>query len=394
MLVINDVRAVTAEGVKPCSIAIEGGLISDISPRRVDRAVGACRIDAAGRLAVPGFIDLHLHGARGLDVMEPDLGVLERLSQVVGGWGVTAYCPTTVAAPIHQLDRTLAAVAEATRRSGDPGWRGAQVLGCHVEGPYLSTERRGAQPESCLRFPDLDELQQLHGMAGGCLRIFTLAPELPGALPAIRWLRAKGIIAGAGHTDADQEGALAAIAAGVTHATHTFNAMRPLHHRDPGMLGIVLDREEVLAEVIADGQHVHPAVVRLLCRAKGMTRVVVVSDLTPLTGRPPAEYDLYGARVVLTTESAFVKQSGALAGSLVPLNGAFRNLRKWGFSPEEAVRLTSTNAAEHLGLGGRKGVLRPGMDADVAVLDDDGEVFLTTAMGRIIHGPAHPSATP
>ncbi|HCC33398.1 MAG TPA: N-acetylglucosamine-6-phosphate deacetylase [Clostridiales bacterium] len=394
MLVISDVRAVTAEGVRPCSIMVEGGRIAGIGPRDIVQGAGACHIDAAGRLAVPGFIDLHLHGAMGLDVMAADLQVLERLSRLLGKWGVTAYCPTTASAPSPQLVRAVATVAEATRRSTEPGWPGARVLGCNVEGPYLARGRRGAQAEDCLRLPDLEELERLHAAAGDTLRIFTLAPELPGALPAIRWLRARGIIPGIGHTDADQEEAMAAVAAGATHATHTFNAMRPLHHRDPGVLGAVLDRDEVLAEVIADGRHVHPAVVRLLCRAKGITRVAAVSDLTPLAGCPPGEYDLYGGRAVLTAEAAVLKHSGSLAGSVVPLSGAFRNLREWGFSPEEAVCLTSTNAAGHLGLGERKGALRPGMDADLGVLDDDGAVFLTLAMGRILHGPGPLAAAP
>ncbi|HSW09603.1 MAG TPA: N-acetylglucosamine-6-phosphate deacetylase [Bacillota bacterium] len=394
MLVISDVRAVTAEGVRPCSIMIEGDRIAGIGPPDSDQGASACRIDAVGRRAVPGFIDLHLHGAMGLDVMAADLQVLERLSRLLGKWGVTAYCPTTVAAPSRQLIRAVAVVAEAARRSTEPGWRGARVLGCHVEGPYLARGRRGAQAEDCLRLPDLEELERLHAAAGATLRIFTLAPELPEALPAIRWLRARGIIPGMGHTDAGHEEALAAIAAGATHATHTFNAMRPLHHRDPGVLGAVLDRDEVLAEVIADGRHVHPAIVRILCRAKGVARVAAVSDLTPLAGHPPGEYDLYGERIVLTAESAVLKHSGSLAGSVVPLSGAFRNLREWGFSPEEAVCLTSANAARHLGFAEHKGALRPGMDADIAVLDDDGAVFLTVAMGRIIHGPGLPSAAP
>ncbi len=394
MLVIGDVRAITPDGVKSCSILVEDDLIAGIGSPGVDGGARTRRIDAAGRLAVPGFIDLHLHGAMGLDVMEADPQGIERLSGILGSWGVTAYCPTTVAAPPDRLARVVATVAEAARRSAEPGWPGARVLGCHVEGPYLSPGRRGAQPGSCLRLPGLEELERLRLAAGDGLRIFTLAPELPGAPAAIRWLAARGIIPAAGHTDAGQEETTAAIAAGLTHATHVFNAMRPFHHRDPGVLGVILDRDEVLAEVIADGRHVQPAAVRILCRAKGITRVAAVSDLTPLAGCPPGEYDLYGERVVLTTESAFMKQTGLPAGSLVPLHGAFRNLRKWGFSPEEAVRLTSTNAAVQMGLGGCKGALRPGMDADLAVLDDDGEVFLTLAKGRIIHGPAHPSTAP
>jgi N-acetylglucosamine-6-phosphate deacetylase len=394
MLVIGNVQAVVAEGVRVCSIMVEDALIAGIGPPDAVPGAGGSRIDAAGRVAVPGFIDLHLHGAMGLDVMAADPGVLERLSRVLGSWGVTAYCPATASAPPRELVRAVAAVAEATRRSSEPGWRGARVLGCHVEGPYLARERRGAQPQDCLRLPDFEELERLHGVAGETLRILTLAPELPDALPAIRWLRARGVIASLGHTDAGEQEALAAVAAGATQATHTFNAMRPLHHREPGVLGVVLDRDEVLAEVIADGRHVHHAVVCILCRAKGMTRVAAVSDLSPLAGCPPGEYDLYGERAVLTTESAFMKQTGSLAGSLVPLHGAFRNLREWGFSLEQAVRLTSTNAAAQLGLGDRKGDLRAGMDADLAVLNADGEVFLTLARGRIIHGPVGPSAVP
>lgn len=387
MVVIENAYAPTTRGLQRCSILIEGSAIAEVLPSEVplNVAPGSMRVDARGRLTVPGFVDVHVHGAGGIDVMEGTPEALERLAVLLARWGVTSFCPTTISAAPEAVRRAVEAVAWAVVRSQKEDWPGAKVLGSHCEGPFLSRVRRGAHPEGALRSPDIREVEELWRASCGTLRVFTLAPELPGAIPVVRWLVAHGVVVSAGHSDANYEEALGGIRAGITHSTHTFNGMRPLSHRDPGLVCAIMNNDEVLAEVIADGSHVSPHVVRLLCSAKGTHRVAVVSDLTFLAGLPPGEYDFAGSRVLVTETGAFVKETGGLAGSVTPMNIAFCNLLGWGFSIQEAVRLTSTNAAKQLGLTQRLGALQEGMDADIVILDDDGTVFATIVAGRIAY---------
>lgn len=387
MLVIENAHAATTRGLKRCTILIEGASIAEVLPSEVPLKVApaSTRIDARGRLTVPGFVDLHVHGAGGIDVMEGNPEALERLAVLLARWGVTSFCPTTISAAREDVRRAVEAVARAAVRSQQGDWTGAKVLGSHCEGPFLSRVRRGAHPEGAIRLPDLREVMELWEASCGTLRLFTLAPELPGAIPAVRWLVAHGVVVSAGHSDANYEEAMRGIGSGITHSTHTFNAMRPLLHRDPGLVCAIMNNDEVLAEVIADGRHVSPHVVRLLCRAKGTHRVAVVSDLTLLAGLPEGEYDFAGSRALVTERGVFVKESGALAGSATPMNVAFSNLLGWGFSVEEAVMLTSTNAARQLGLAQRLGAIQEGMEADLVVLDDDGTVFATIVAGKMVY---------
>jgi N-acetylglucosamine-6-phosphate deacetylase len=405
-LLIENVYAPTRRGLEEVALLVAGGRIARIMPARESRETtsplkgsgpGSRRLDGEGRFAVPGFIDLHVHGAAGVDVMsasDSPVGseVMPRLSRCLAAYGVTGFCATTVSAERALLRLAVEAVAEAAEvgraACGLPpagSWPGARVLGCHLEGPFLSPARRGVQPLEALRPPDLREIQALHTASRGTLRVVTLAPELPGALEVARWLAARGVVVAAGHTDATYEEAVAGFAAGITHSAHTFNGMRPLLHRDPGVVGAVMNCDAVLAEVIADGVHVSPHVVRLLCRAKGMRRVAVVSDLTHLAGLEPGEYDFAGRRVVVRADRAFIKETGALAGSVTPMNLAFRNLLEWGFTVEEAVLLTSANARRRLGLPGGEGVLEEGAPADVTVVGRDGTVLVTLVDGRPVH---------
>jgi len=418
--VIENALAPTKRGLERVTIVIGGRRVVGLLPLGDGRAGGAgrpCprrrvpRLDAAGRFAVPGFVDLHVHGATGVDFTTADgarLEALRTLSGYLAAHGVTAFCATTLSAGPEALLKAVEAVAEAAETSAavsaaDPptapaasaagvhpnvpetSWPGARVLGCHLEGPFLSPVRRGAQPLDALRPPDLAEMEALVKASRGTLRIVTLAPEVPGALELVRWLAVRGVVVAAGHTDATYEETARAVAAGLSQSTHTFNGMRPLTHRDPGVLGAVMNHDEVLAEVIADGLHVSRHVVRLLCRVKGLRRVAVVSDLTCLAGLEPGEYDFAGQRVEVTADRATVKDTGGLAGSVTPLNEAFRNLLDWGFTVREAALLTSANARRQMGLPGADGVIEVGCQADITVIGADGEVLLTLAGGRVIH---------
>ncbi|HHY35125.1 MAG TPA: N-acetylglucosamine-6-phosphate deacetylase [Firmicutes bacterium] len=400
---LRNVLAVTPAGVKRASVTVRDGVIVDVAdlsggiPERSGEVIAAGEreacpdtpartvIDAGGRRAIPGFIDLHIHGANGFDAMDGNAGSLRALSETLVKWGVTAYCPTTVAASRQELCKSLEGIAEGVSLSRGPNWKGAEIVGSHCEGPYFARNRRGAQPESAIRNPNMEEVGELWESSRGTLRIFSLAPELPGAISAIEWLRQRGVTVSAGHTDASFEEAMRGVKAGISQSTHTFNGMRPMAHRDPGIVCAVLTADAVDAEVIADGMHVHPEMVKLLVRVKGTDRVIAVSDLTHMAGLPPGLYSLGDTPVELTASGAFVRGTGGLAGSVSPLLVAFNNLLKWGFGIEDAVRLTSSNAARKLGLERRKGAIAPGMDADIVVLNDDGTVFLTMVRGRILY---------
>jgi len=308
-------------------------------------------IDLSGRLVVPGFIDLHVHGGGGAHFMAEDFAAAVEHH---ASHGTTRLLATTVTASAPEL---LAAV-RSIAASGDP-----RILGVHLEGPWLSERRRGAQEAAALRPPDRRELDAL--LAAGPVRLVSLAPELPGALELIQAVVAAGAVASLAHTDATYEQAIAAIEAGARHATHTFNGMRPLHHREPGVVGAVLDREEVTCEVIADGHHVHPAIVRLLARS---TRTALVTDAIEAAGRPDGDYRL-GATPVTVRDGRVLTPDGVLAGSTLAMDDAVRNAVAWGIALADALAMASTVPAAVLGL--RKGRIAPGYDADLTILDAD-----------------------
>jgi N-acetylglucosamine-6-phosphate deacetylase len=263
---------------------------------------------------------------------------------------------------------------------------GATALGFHLEGPFVNPKRRGAFPATWLRPPDVRELRELLEAGGGHVRYMTLAPELPGADEVIDALRAAGVVAALGHSDASYEEAIAAFDRGVGHVTHCYNAMRPFEHRDPGCLGAALTSDGVTAELIFDGAHVRPPAAELLLRAKGMDGVVLVTDAVDQTGLEPGAEGAAGARLS-PQGAAVVLPDGTIAGSMATMDVVLRNAVQWlGLGLHEAVRLASTNPARVLGLAGRKGALVPGADADLVVLDEALRVVETYVGGELVAG--------
>ncbi len=361
----------------PGAVLLHGGVIRAAGAvGSFPTPAGAETIDVAGQRIIPGLIDLHLHGFGGHDVMGPGLAEVIR---ALPAHGSTTFLPTTVAAPLDHLLEALQAMAKVL----DEPPVGAQVAGIHLEGPWVSPVRSGGMRAECcypLNQPDVERCQVA---AHGKVRIITLAPEEGQALAVIPWLVEQGIIPSIGHSDADYDTVSRAVALGLNHATHTFNAMRPLHHRDPGTVGAVLDHEAIVAELIADGYHVDPAAMRLLFHAKGVDRVCLVSDAMFVAGLPPGEYDWNGRRLVRAAEtSRFL--DGALAGSAMVLNQMLRVIvEKVGLPFADAVRMASEVPAGVLGL--RKGRLAAGCDADVVVLQDDYQPSLTVIGGQIVY---------
>ncbi len=336
-------------------------------------------IDAQGGWVIPGLIDVHVHGGDGYDTMDATPEALHGLARFLARHGVTGFLPTTMTASADAIGAAIEAY-QATPSTPD----GAQRLGLHLEGPYLSYEQRGAQPAEHLRNPDPSEYASW--LASGEVRLITLAPELEGALALIDQATAAGAAIAVGHTAADYEQTLTAFDRGARQATHIFSGMPPFSHRAPGVLGACLSDDRLVAQAIVDGVHIHPAMVRLLVRAKGVERLILISDSIRAAGLGDGTYDLGGQPVVVRDGVTRRAYDGGLAGSTLTLDAALRNVMVFaGLSLAEALPMATRVPAAALGLAGRKGVIAPGADADLVVLDSEYRVRLTLVAGRVVY---------
>ncbi len=370
---ITGVSVATPEGPLSMTITLEAGHVAATDP---DRRGGSRHpeFDGTGLLAVPGFIDLQINGGHGMD-LTADPQTMWPLGEILPRYGVTAFLPTLVSGPPGTIPRGLAAL-----ESRPHDYRGAEPLGLHLEGPMLSHRYRGAHRGEHLREPSL-ELIRGWARRGGVLLV-TLAPELDGATDVIRQLAGDGVVVAAGHTGATAAGALEAIGAGVRAVTHIFNAMAPLHHRTPNLVGVALTDERIVAGIVADGVHTDPRLVALVWRAKGAGSVVLVTDAVAVLGMPDGSDDV-GDEAAGARTSGIRLPDGTLAGSALSMIQAVRNcVRFTGCSPHDAVRCASTNPAALLGLEDR-GHLRTGAVADLTLLDDRLEVTATICRGTI-----------
>jgi N-acetylglucosamine-6-phosphate deacetylase len=367
------------------SLLLERSRIAAIETRRIDTS-GAELVDATGCYVMPGFIDVHVHGIEGDDTLDGE-GSVARIASRLVRHGVTAFCPTTVACAPQDLDAFLAQVGRARI---DPDVRAARVLPAHLESNFINPDYRGAQPVSCLRtaagpvegdYSGRDILAAIErGRAD--VGIVTLAPEMPGGVDLVRDLVAAGHRVSLGHSGADFETAIAAIDAGARHATHLFNRMTPLTHRAPGVAGAVLARDDVAAELICDGIHVHPAVSRVAIAAKRPARIMAITDATAGAGLPVGSSARLGGRTIHVRRDAAFLDDGTLAGSTLTMNRAFKAIMDQFFgSPVDAAFMCATTPARELGLGGL-GVLAEGAVADVVVLDRDCQVVRTFIGGQ------------
>lgn len=373
------------------TILIEGSRIVAVESRRV-RPDARTIVHADGCYVVPGFVDVHVHGVDGFDTLDGP-GSVAAIAARLPQYGVTAFCPTTVACPPGELQAFLDQVARAR-----VGRTGARVLPAHLESNFINPEYAGAQPPACLRVPvppggvegEFQGQQILDAIAASRpdVGIVTLAPELPGAIDLVGSLVRAGHRVSLGHSGADFETAIAAIEAGAAHATHLFNRMPPLGHRAPGLAGAVLAREEVSAELICDGYHVHPAVCRVAMGAKGTRGVMAVTDGTAGSGLAVGARGRLGGRPIRVRHEAAFLDDGTLAGSTLTMDRAFRNIvEMFGASIVDAATVCSTTPARALGLTGF-GVLAEGATADFVVLDRAFRVVRTFVAGEEVWGRA------
>jgi N-acetylglucosamine-6-phosphate deacetylase len=371
------------ERIEQPLLLLDDGAIVEVSSRNARHTPQHCRVvDFGNAVLAPGFIDIHIHGGAGHDVMESDLAALPAMERSLAQHGVSSYFPTTVTAPV---DTTLAALekladaieaAETRREKGDLR---ARPLGIHLEGPFISHARRGVHPPEDLLPPTVNVFERFWQAARGNIRMMTIAPELDGALEVIREASGRGVCVSLGHSDADLNSTQAAVAAGARHATHTFNAMRPLAHRDPGIVGAVLTDPRLTADIIADGIHLDPAIVQLFLQVKGADAAVLITDATAATGMPEGRYRLGSFEVEVKDGKCLA--GGKLAGSVLAMDCAVRNVMHFSqWSLQDAVRLATLNPARVTALTGR-GQLEAGAAADVVVLGPEGEVRQTIVGG-------------
>jgi len=423
MIVLSGASLVLPDRIlSPGTLLIDEGRIAEIRPDAPSGGHSASHFAFHGHYIVPGFIDVHVHGVDGIDSLDtrPDGGdAVAAIAERLPRYGVTAFCPTTVACAPDALRRVLDQVRRARQT---PAARAARVLPAHLESNFINPEYRGAQPSACLRTPraalgsegagragrasgaggasgagrpgrsggsgEFDGAEILHEIdrAAPDVGIVTLAPELDGGLDLVRWLAARGHRVSLGHSAATYDEALEAIAAGARHATHLFNRMPRLDHRSPGLVGAVLQTDEVAAEIICDGAHVHPALIRTAIAAKRPSRIFAITDATAAAGLPAGSRALLGGQPITAGPSTALLADGVtIAGSILTMDRAFQTLvGRVGISLVDAATICATTAARELGLVGY-GVLAPDAVADLVVLDANFLVVQTYLGGDLVY---------
>ncbi len=385
--VVRNGRIITADQgvIEGGTIAWQEGRIVFIGgrgeepPPEITNDSPTITIDAESGWVLPGFIDVHVHGGAGYDFMDATHEAYDAITSFHVRHGTTGMLATTVTAPRDALTSVLHA-ASAYQSNGP---RYAELLGVHLEGPFISSLWSGAQNPAHIVEPQLEWANQWVDKYPGLIRILTLAPELKGASELIAWLKAKGIVAACGHTDADYDCINEAVAHGLRHAVHSFNAMKGLHHREPGTVGAILTNDRISAEIIADGHHVHPACIRILAAQKRSDQVILVTDAISAAGLEDGSYDSAGLKIVIRDGVSRLRDGGQLAGSTLTMIQAFQFMvREAGFPIDQVSRFASGNPARLLGLQDERGSLAQGKLADILILSANLELQQVWIQGR------------
>ncbi|SMF84952.1 N-acetylglucosamine 6-phosphate deacetylase [Paenibacillus uliginis N3/975] len=377
--IIQHVNVVLPHQILPsATVWVTDGKIERIETQEAQQFdEGYERIDGNGMWLIPGMIDVHIHGANGYDMMDGTEASIQEVSQTCATTGCTSFLATSVSSTMEDLLNMIRCVKSVIGRE-----QGAKIAGIHLEGPYLNPKRKGMQNEKYLRHPDLDEMKLIFQEAGSLIKMVTIAPELPGGLELISYLKDQGVVIAVAHSDATYEEAKEAFGAGASHVTHCFNGMRPIHHRDPGLIVAAFEEPHVSLQAIVDQVHLHPAIIRLMHRIKGPEGMVLITDALQAMGLGDGEY-LFGGHHVTVSEGIARLADGTLASSTVTMNEALRLTVENGISLTDAVQMASTSPARILGLS-NKGKMEIGYDADFVLLNEKYEVQWTMIEGQLV----------
>ena len=364
-----------------CAVLIEGGLIADVfSQSRFEKKSfdpETQTIDVDGAIIAPGFIDTHIHGFGGFGTEDNSAASILEMSRLLVQHGVTAFNPTIYPGEPHQM---LEAVSEAASAIGKE--EGAQIMGLHLEGPFISPERPGSMKAETLQSVDIIFMEQLWEMAGGTIVNMTVAPELKGMRELALFCLKKGIVLQAGHTNAKYENMVEGMQAGILHSTHLFNAMSKMEHRNPNAVGAILIHPEISCEIIADGFHIHPDLYKLLLRDKPLEKIVLITDALKPTEQDNGPLIADGDEVIFQDGVFRRKADGIISGSALTMIRGIKNLVNSGFSLEDAIKTATYNPAQIMHYR-KKGAIIPGYDADLAVFDKNFRVLASVARGVV-----------
>lgn len=366
-------------------VLIENKKIVTICPPDTASKLSTDTISYIDGFIVPGYIDLHIHGSNGFDVMDASEEAMENISDSLANYGVTSFLATTMTSDLDHLEKVICVCRKFGETQLSQGMSGARMLGIHLEGPWINSYYKGAQNERHVVAPTNESVSKLVDAGGGWIRVVTLAPEVLHSTEVIAYLKDHQIISSIGHSNALYEEVKAAIDKGLSHVTHCYNAMRGLHHREPGVVGAALYHNELTTELIADGVHVHPVVMNILYRAKSAEGIVLVSDGIRAVGVKDGLYDLGGLDVYVKDGNAHLSD-GTLAGSTLTLDKAVKNvISLCGVTPADAIVMASETPARIVGFGNQLGRISPGYDADINILDCNFKVIRTMIQGKWIN---------
>ncbi len=358
-------------------ILIENGKIFHIGQR--SDIQNAEITDAGGRWLSPGFIDIHIQGAGGADVMD-SAEALMTISHTLARFGVTGFLATTVCKPEIE-NRHLKVIADATNKN----LGGARILGIHLEGPFINPQKRGGISASALHPPSISELEKIISISNGALRMMTIAPEIPGNLELIQTLVNHNIVASFGHSAANYQETLAGFTAGISHATHLFNAMLPIHHREPGPIPAIFESQNITAQIIADGVHLHPTIIKFILSNLGIDRCICITDGVQGIGLPDGRY-VYNGREYESHDGAARYDDGTLIGTTIGVNEIASRFRRFtGCSFAESLQTITLNAARVIGKEKTLGKIVVGADADLVLLDQDESIYMTIVQGKSVY---------
>ncbi|MGQ8922427.1 N-acetylglucosamine-6-phosphate deacetylase [Bacillus halotolerans] len=382
-LLLSGISIVTEnEVIKNGYVGVKDGKISAVSTERPKEQYSKEIQGPKDAVLLPGMIDIHIHGGYGADTMDASFSALDAMSSRLPEEGTTSFLATTITQEHGQISQSLEN-ARDWKSAEESSSLGAELIGIHLEGPFVSPKRAGAQPKEWIRPSDLALFKKWQQEAGGLIKIVTLAPEEDQQFELIRYLKDESIIASMGHTDADSALLLEAFKAGASHMTHLYNAMSPFHHREPGVIGTALAHEGYVTELIADGIHSHPLAAKLAFLAKGSSKLILITDSMRAKGLKDGVYEFGGQSVTVKGKTALLPD-GTLAGSILKMNEGARHMRAFtNCSWTDIANITSANAAKQLGIFDRKGSITEGKDADLVIVSSECEVLLTICRGNI-----------